>query len=763
MSVVSPIKKVAVIGAGVMGAGIAAQAANGGADVLLLDIVPADSAPENRSQVAQGAIDRFLKAGSAGGLMHPSVAERIKVGNIEDDFDLLADYDWIVEVIVERLDIKQDLYRRIAEIRREGAIVSSNTSTIPLAKLVDGLPEGFRQHFIVTHYFNPPRYMRLVEIVEGEETLPGIAERIGLFNDYAMGKTVINCADRPGFIGNRLGVFFLQVALQEAIKLDLTVEEADAIMKVCGFPKTGIFGLWDLCGIDLMPSVTQSLASLLPENDDFAPYGETVATVQGMIEKGYFGRKGRVLQGFYRQTKDESGKRIRESIDLKTLEYREPQAATLASTQLKPGQLTALISSDDKGGLYAWRVLSNVLHYATKLIPDVATEVTAFDNAMKLGYNWTWGPFEMIDNIGLSAFAERLSADGISLSDFLNNAAQRPVYRYQDQQLSTLDAQGDYQSVTSAPGIIKLSELKREAPLVQREKSAVWDLGDDVWCMEIVGEAPGKVPALNSILLDEIAETLADATAKSKALVFFNETPIFAAGADLKEFITLIDNPEQLTTYVSKGQQVYQSLQTATVPTVGAVSGLALGGGLELLLHCQSIQAAAEMSVGLVENQVGIVPGWGGCKELLLRSAERFGADSAIIRSFDLIQSCKVTASAFESRELGFLRDSDGISMNPDRLLFDAKQKALALRADGKPADISAPVLAAAEGIALADEGYQATLEAELLALLNKASEEGWYESFFQQELSTNQTLCQMPEAQVRMQHFVTAGKPLKN
>nr|NMF98865.1 hypothetical protein [Aromatoleum toluolicum] len=273
--------------------------------MVLLGIVPPEA--KDRSCIARGVLDRFVRAGSNGGLMHPSVASRIRIGNVEDDFGLLADCDWIVEVVLERLDVKQDLYRRIAAVRRSDAIVSSNTSTIPLARLVEGLPEDFRRHFVVTHYFNPPRHMRLVELVAGEGTLPEVVERVTDFNDFRMGKTVIRCADRPGFIGNRLGIFWMQLALREAVALGLTVEEADAVMRVCGFPKTGVFGLWDLVGIDLMPSAVESLGALLPPQDDFSAMAEIDATVRGMLDKGYRGRKGGTLQGFYRQFKDASG------------------------------------------------------------------------------------------------------------------------------------------------------------------------------------------------------------------------------------------------------------------------------------------------------------------------------------------------------------------------------------------------------------------------------------------------------------------------
>lgn len=756
MSEGKKIRKVGVIGAGVMGAGIAAQAANGGADVVLLDIVPAGAS--ERSCIARAAIERFVRAGSSGGLMHPSVADRITTGNIEDDFALLGDCDWIVEVVVERLDIKQDLYRRIAEVRRADAIVSSNTSTIPLVRLVNGLPLEFRRHFVVTHYFNPPRHMRLVEVVSGEDTLPEVVERVSDFNDRSMGKTVIRCADRPGFIGNRLGVFWLQFALREAVAMGLTVEEADAVMRVCGFPSTGVFGLWDLCGIDLMPSVVSSLAGLLPPDDDFAAVAVIDATVEGMLARGYKGRKGSTLQGFYRQYKDPEGRRVREAIDLTTLEYRAPREAGLASTALKPGQLAELIASGDKGGQYAWRVLSQVLHYATKLIPDVAEEVEAFDQAMMLGYNWRWGPFEMIDRIGLPEFVARLHEGGAEVSEFLTRAAGRPIHRRSSCGDEALDATGEYRPVRRAEGTLRLGDVKRGSPVRGGNRSALWDLGDDVWCLELTG----RVPALNLELLGEIRAALDAVIAANKALVFYTEEPVFAAGADLKQVLKIVDRPAEVEQFIRIGQELFVALKQAPVPVVGALCGKALAGGTELLLHCHAIQAHAESAMGLVEVQVGIVPAWGGCREMLVRSAESVGPERAIEHCFELIRGGKVSASALEARALGFLRDGDGITMNVDRVLFDAKRKAMALRVRARersvPDRLPLPV-----GLSAGGENYQRELEAALLDLLARASEPGWYERFLDLERASDMALFARPEAQARIRHLMENGKPLSN
>lgn len=815
------IKKVAVIGAGVMGAGIAAQAANSGAQVLLLDVPPRDlvdsADQEARNSIAQGAVDRFIKAGSSGGLMHPSVADRIEVGNTEDDFGKLADCDWIVEVIIEDLAIKQDLYKRIEAVRAPHAIVSSNTSTIPLAKLVEGLPGAFCQHFVVTHFFNPPRYMRLVEIVSGEQTLPDVQQRITRFNDIQMGKTVIQCKDRPGFIANRLGVYWMQVALQEAIALGLTVEEADQVMQLCGFPKTGIFGLWDLCGIDLMPKVTASLASLLSDADDFAHYAETVPVIQGMVEKGYFGRKGRVLQGFYRQHKNEAGEKIREVLDLDTLEYRAPLKSNLAVGSVKTGDINGLLnctvssstsasvsasasisteatgageageqqnSSDlDKGAVYAWKVLSRMLHYASQLVPEVAEDTQSVDSAMKLGYNWRFGPFELIQRIGVENFCQRLQADGVYPTEFLSrldqaSQAAKPegVLHLSDLSEDALVQRFSRCALWRMPSLASPSDSSSASSSVNKdkdsgsessasEKSEVSEITEsNVWCLQLTD----RVNPLNSALLNELEQALQLAIQHNKALVIYSDSNIFAAGADLKEFLELTEQNDGIDGFVRRGQQVFQAIEQAPVPVVAAVAGKALGGGLELVLHCHAVQAYAETQVGLVENLVGIVPGWGGCKQLLARSAQRFGAENAVEHSFNLIRGAKVTASALEAQQLAIFHETDAITMNHDRLLFDAVSQAERLwqsyQTEHHSSELnqSQPELVA-QDIPVSTEGYQGELESALLNLLNQAAKPDWYQNFYDWERECNLALVQNPKAKARIEHFLATGKPLSN
>lgn len=758
---IKPIKTVAVIGAGVMGAGIAAQAANGGARVILLDIPAPDTAPgdtaEARNAIAAGARERMLKAGSRGALMDVSVAERIQIGNIDDDLEMLAEADWIIEVVVERLDIKQDLYRRIEQVRATDAVVSSNTSTIPLETLMEGMLGTLREHFVVTHFFNPPRHMRLLELVSSDETRPEVAERVDAFIDHCMGKTVIRCNDRPGFIANRLGVYWMQVALQEAVALGLSVEDADAVMQVCGFPKTGIFGLWDLVGIDLMPEVTASLSRLLPETDPFQAYSAPVPVINGMVKNGWFGRKGRVLQGFYRQRLDDNGNKVREVLDLASLSYREPQASELNSAQLKAGQLQALIQADDKGGRYARQVLTKVLDYASRLVPDVAAEISSVDAAMRLGYNWRYGPFELMDRIGMPALREQMYASGTGLSLFMQQAAGRNCYQEGQQ----LDEQGVYQPHQPAAGIIEWHKVCQQAPVRTFAQSVLHELDEDTWCLAFTS----RVNALSNQLLDEIETALAAAISRNKALIFYSDSGIFAAGADLKEFLQLSEQEAGLDTYMRRGQQLFAAIRNADIPVVAAVAGKALGGGVELMFHCHGVQVHAESSLGLVESSVGIVPGWCGCKELLARTQERFGSEAAVEKAFELIAHAKVTGSAIEAREQGFLREADGVSMNRDRLLSDATALAKRLRnPDNRTRFNELPALKACTPQQTAEENsYQYELEEQLLQLLNAASRPGWYDGFGDLERECNLILLQNPASGQRMEHLLTTGKVLQN
>ncbi|MGB6054322.1 MAG: 3-hydroxyacyl-CoA dehydrogenase family protein, partial [Burkholderiaceae bacterium] len=387
------VNKAAVIGAGSMGAGIAAHFANAGVPVVLLDMAAPDGA---RSAIAAGAIERQL---ATGGFMHPDCARLVTAGNVEDDFHLIADADWIVEAIIEDVEAKRQLYRRIEAQRKDGAIVSSNTSTIPLARLTAGLGERFAGDFVISHFFNPPRQMRLLELVTAAGTKPQTIARARRTGDAVLGKTIIDCRDTPGFIANRIGNYWMSVAALEAMAFGLTVEEADAVMaRPFGFPRTGIFGLFDLVGINLVPLVWRSLLDTLPPEDDHHRFDLTGnAFIGGMLERGLTGRKGK--GGFYRQTRN-GATRVRETIDFASGAYRPEQPAVLPALQEAGTDLRRLCEHDSAAGRYAWQVLSRLIRYAAAVAPEIADDVAAIDLAMQLGYNWAEGPFRIADRVG---------------------------------------------------------------------------------------------------------------------------------------------------------------------------------------------------------------------------------------------------------------------------------------------------------------------------------------------------------------------------
>jgi 3-hydroxyacyl-CoA dehydrogenase len=393
-----PIEKAAVLGAGVMGAQIAAHLANAGVPVMLLDMVPQGA--DNRNALAEGAVARMLKAEPAP-FVHKRAARLVTPGNLEDHLDGLAEADWIVEAVIEDLEIKRALYEKVEAVRKDGSLISSNTSTIPLARLIDGLPERFANDFLITHFFNPPRYMRLLELVAGAKTRPEALAILEDFADRRLGKGVVVCHDTPGFVANRIGTFWMQCAVVAAEDLGLSVEEADAVMsRPVGIPKTGVFGLLDLIGLDLMPKVDASMAALLPEDDAYQGLRRDWPLLQRMIGDGYTGRKGK--GGFYRLNRSGGG-RVKEAIDLGSGDYAPARKPVLESLDAaKHGGLPALVAQPDRGGQFAWTVLSQTLAYAASLVPEIAGDIVAVDRAMRLGYNWKEGPFELIDRLGKS-------------------------------------------------------------------------------------------------------------------------------------------------------------------------------------------------------------------------------------------------------------------------------------------------------------------------------------------------------------------------
>ncbi|HEY8013292.1 MAG TPA: 3-hydroxyacyl-CoA dehydrogenase NAD-binding domain-containing protein, partial [Dongiaceae bacterium] len=474
------IRRAAVIGAGVMGSGIAAHIANAGILVDLLDI-PAKTGP--RDGIAAAAIERLLKTDPAP-LMDRANARLIRPGNIEDDLDRLKEADWIVEAVVEKLEIKHGLYAKLAGIVKPDAILSSNTSTISLKRLSEGMPADLARRFAITHFFNPPRYLRLLEIVappgERSATIRSLAE----FADLRLGKAVVWAKDTPGFIANRIGAFWIQSAAVFAVDEGLTVEEADAVMgRPLGIPKTGIFGLLDLVGLDLQPHVDASLAAQLPKTDPYQALRRDWPLFDKMIAEGYTGRKGK--GGFYRLVREGEEKRL-EAIDLKTGQYRPKQEARLESVAAAKAGLKALVENPDKGGRYAWRVLAGLLSYAALVAPEIADGIAAVDGAMRNGYNWRYGPFQLIDRLGARYLAERLAREKLPVPPLIAKAAEAGgFYREREGEVEELGFDGVYRPIPRPPGVLLLADIKRAGKALAANGSAsLWDIGDGVACLE---------------------------------------------------------------------------------------------------------------------------------------------------------------------------------------------------------------------------------------------------------------------------------------
>lgn len=685
------IRRVAVIGAGAMGSGIAAQFANAGVPVDLLD-VPGD-ARASRNAPAQAGIDRQLKAS---GFMAPEMARLVRPGTIADDLGRLADVDWIVEAVVERLDVKRDLYARIDAVRRPGTLVSSNTSTIPRRDLVAQAGPDFARDFLITHFFNPPRVMRLVELVTARENDPATVEKAREACEIVLGKTVVACRDTPGFIANRIGCYWLAVGVLEAQRLGLTPEEADAVMAALGTPRTGVFGLMDLVGIDLVPHVWGSLMSSLPETDALHRHDLPGAgVVRDLIASGRFGRKTKA--GFYRMTPDKT----LETLDFASGDYR--RAVPVSPKDLPGGgrDVATLLADDGKLGEYAQSVLVHVLAYAATNGPDIGDDVAAIDTAMTLGYGWKKGPFRLADALGVGDLVARLESRSIPVPALLRAAGDRGGFFGADGAPLATDGHRTGAGHDAALAILTQSKAAG-APIAGNGAASLWDIGEGVACFEM----HTKMNAFAAPVLDVLEETLDRGGRDFEALVLGNDDPrAFSAGADLSLIVGYIKGGDfaGLDSYIARGQQIFHALKYANFPVVAAMHGLALGGGCEFGLHADAIVAHAELNAGLPEVLVGIIPGWGGCTQLLLRAqadaGTRKGPLAPAAKAFETISSGRRSGSAHDAGAMGLLRPGDGIVMNRDRLLDAARKKAAALVGDGyAPPEVAAITVAGASG-----------------------------------------------------------------
>ena len=775
------IDKVAVIGSGVMGAGIAAHCANAGCEVLLLDIVQEES--QDRSSVARNAIKMMHKANPEM-LMHKRNAKRITPGNIEDDLHLLKDYDGVVEVIIENLEIKRNLYSKLSDYIGSNTILSSNTSTIPRSELVSELPEDISSRFLITHFFNPPRYLPLLEVVTSSEVNDDVVSRFCNFADRRLGKRVTMCNDRPGFIGNRLGVYFVQRAIKATLEHGLSVEQADAMLgRPIGLPKTGVFALMDLIGIDLIPKVGQSLQSRLDEEDPFHKItgpGEDI--IMSMIEEGYTGRKGK--GGFYRLNRDD-GKKVKEARDLSSGEYRKAnRRAAFPSAKMGKRGLSALMDCDDDGARFVTDVLLDALAYAAFIVTDVSDDIYSIDGAMKVGYNWKKGPFEMMDSIGVPSMVKRLKETGREVPKFLSQAQQKgSFYSIEDGEIMRLSSSGEMVVVERPEETLNVADLKRRGkPLKRNGSASIWDMGDEV----LLVEYHTKMNAMDPMNIEMLVNAVDIAESEGfKGIVIGNDASNFCAGANLglALFAANLGAWKDLEDFITLGQETYQTLKYCDVPVVAASAGLCLGGGAEVLMHCDAVQAHAESYIGLVEVGVGVVPAWGGCKELLGRLVEyglvTNGPMGAAMKAFETIGTAQVAKSAEQASSLGFLAPSDQITMNRDRLLADAKGKVLELHEDYTPPEprtyaLPGPTGMAALSLALNDLSLsgQATphdvVVATKLAKILTGGDSDITETLEEDDIlsmekDTFANLLKNLDTLDRVQHMLETGKPLRN
>ncbi len=678
-------KKITVIGSGLMGSAIAAHLANVGCEVNLLDVV--DKKDENRSNISNKAIKNLLKI-KPSPLTLKSNINLIKSGNIEDDLNQINESDWVVEAIIENLNIKKELYEKIDKIMRNDLIISSNTSTIPINQLTEGLSLKFKKNFLITHFFNPPRYLKLLEIVKSKEVNIEIFEKIKLFCDLNLGKTVIETKDTAGFIGNRIGIFWIERAAVEAIKHNLSIEEADIIIKnLFGVPKTGVFGLIDVVGLDLIPLVVKSLLNNIPANDYYKSVHQVPEIFQFMLDNKLIGRKG--SGGFYKLV-DEDNKKIKHSLNLNSKKYSKSLKPNIQNIKLIKKDLKGFLINDDKYSKYALSIISDVLYYVLNITEEISHNILDIDEAMKNGFGWKFGPFELLDNIGPLFIKDIFIKSKKDIPILLDKIADNSFYKVQSNKINYYDFKTNkFKNLKRPDGVILLSDIKKiQKPIVNINTASLWDIGNKV----TVFEFHSKSNTIDMATLEFLNQSIDIISNSYQSMIIYNEGEFFSAGANLGEALFLGNlglDLEVEKNILKKGQEVYSKLKYSEFPVISAPFNLALGGGCEILLHSNYVQAHIESYIGLTEAALGILPAWGGCKELLSRFSKQKtlakGPMPSIIKTFELIGMAKVSTSAHEAKELGYLKNNDGITINRNRLLYDAKMKALELSKDFIP------------------------------------------------------------------------------
>lgn len=802
------VKKAAVLGAGTMGAQIAAHLANAGIPTLLLDVLPRElteeeklagftiESPEVRNRIVRAGLNAALKSRPAAFFVRAKSA-LVRTGNFTDDLCLIEDCDLVIEAVVENLEIKQALYTQVEKYRKPGSVIASNTSGIPIHQLAEGRSHDFRKNFLGIHFFNPPRYLHLVELIPTPETDPDIISRVREFLDVWLGKGVVIANDRPNFVANRLGVHAAMVTFKTALEDGFTPEEVDKLTgPAIAHPRTGSFRLHDLVGIDVMVLVTENLYHAVPEDEEREQF-LVPEPIKEMLRRGLTGdKKG---SGFYRKIKGETESNNKQilTLDLNTLEYRATQKPDLPTVdaamniESAPERIRTLVWDKTRAGSFLWKTISRSLIYAGNRIGEIADRVVEIDRAIRWGYGWELGIFETWDAIGLASSVERMQQEGLKVPpkiiEMLDLGATCFYKKEEAHDLYFDFVSKSYQPVEDLPGVIVLSSLKERDRVIRKNSGAsLIDIGDGVACLEF----HSKMNAIGGDIIELLEFSLAEVAKNFVGLVIGNQGKNFSVGANLMLLLleAQAENWEEIDQMIRIFQNATMRLRYSPKPVVVAPFQMTLGGGCEVMLHADHVRAAAETYAGLVEVGVGLIPAGGGTKEMLLRALESIPAGSKEIdpfpfvkNAFETIALAKVSTSAEDARDLGFLKNEGQISMNADRLIADAKKDCLALSAMGyvapnRRANIPALGLSALSafriGIHQMKRGkmisdYDALIGERLARVLTGGDLNHMTlvseEYFLDLERETFLSLCGEQKTQERIAHMLKTGKPLRN
>jgi len=792
MATTKPIRRVAVLGAGVMGSGIAAHCANAGLPVLLLDIVPPKLSDEEkkkrsaRNGFAAGALKKMLKHRPAP-LSHKRHAQLIEVGNFDDDLERVAECDLIVEAIIERLDIKQSLFTKLEKILEgKETIVASNTSGLRIVDMVEGRSDAFKQRFLITHFFNPARYMKLLELVRGPETSDAAMARVERWGRELLGKGLVEAKDTPNFIANRIGTHSLMAVIHQMLEMDLTPEDVDAITGIpMGHPKSATFRTGDVVGLDTLVHVVDNCHQVLTDDEDRAVF-EVPAYVRKMVENGQLGSKTKA--GFYKKTKAGI-----ETLDPKTGDYRarggdpdiKATCKKLAEIDNVDARLRKLVATEGVVGDFAWKSLRRSLAYAARRVGEISDDVAAIDDAMRWGFNWERGPFQTWDALGFAETYDRMVKEGIDLPDSIKKMRESGATGfYHEGKVYNLQ-NGDYVALSPDLRNVSLPALRKgESPVLQNPSAEAWDLGDGVLGVTFKSKA-------NSIDAD-VGQMLHDAIEKAETdfegVLIFNQGPNFCVGANLFLVAGAAAQKEwdKLEDMIKRLQDTMQMMRYSHVPVVAAPFGMTLGGGLEISMASNSVQAALETYAGFVEPGVGLIPGAAGNMNALWRAFEDqpdgmdIDAYALVTQVFKNIAMATVATSAHEAQGMGYFRYTDGVSFDRERQLHEAKQRVIGMARSGyKPPHQRAYKLPGDSGIAtlemmvntLVNGGYATEhdgLIARKLAVVLCGGRSGHTHEVTEQEMLDLEreafvSLCGEQKSQERMQHMLMKNKPLRN